>query len=588
VEPALLVHHACVASSAATRGDVQRWLDRVPVESLGLGEGELFYVPRLRMRLPDHGGITATHMPDRILAALRQLLASAESGWDRGFLPDRPYRFTSHARHFAWLIRLWIDDGSAPAREAFNRSTGRASLVEWQRATLLRDGPALVATIARLVEIGIAARWLARFEAADITLARRAIEASFGFTLVTPGETEEILRPIAAPEVRRRPSSPAATLLQETVTRLVSHGVDWSGLPITMRVLLLASAILARKPAIAAGRPTDIATLIANVAASPAEPVQIVRTDPAEPSPTGNVPSARARAAEALNHGPPAPARIRRPTRAASPGRASQPALSPDEACHDAARHDAAKQQQFDGMPTASASPISMRERRPPTILLAPDAHFTTDFGGLLFLLNAFVALDLYPDFTQPKGRRLQPSPLWLVDRVGRCRFGAAYRRDPLSNWIVAHAERGRLPRSWHVSEPWLNGFGSDIPLRLTRNHGRATLWHPAGFPVFDGTERDLLKGRRRARLVSNDPAHLPRTGRWPACLALYLEARLQKLTGAGLALLAQPASVDIRDLDIRATFRLDRHPVELRLAGLDRNPGWQPAEGRSIAFTFE
>ena len=52
METLLLVHHARVASSAATRGDVERWLDNVPVEALGLGEGELFYVPRLRMRVP--------------------------------------------------------------------------------------------------------------------------------------------------------------------------------------------------------------------------------------------------------------------------------------------------------------------------------------------------------------------------------------------------------------------------------------------------------------------------------------------------------------------------------------------------------
>jgi len=42
------------------------------------------------------------------------------------------------------------------------------------------------------------------------------------------------------------------------------------------------------------------------------------------------------------------------------------------------------------------------------------------------------------------------------------------------------------------------------------------------------------------------------------------------------------------RDLDLSARFALDRHPIQLRIAGLDRNPGWQPAEGRSFAFVFE
>ncbi len=87
---------------------------------------------------------------------------------------------------------------------------------------------------------------------------------------------------------------------------------------------------------------------------------------------------------------------------------------------------------------------------------------------------------------------------------------------------------------------------------------------------------------------MARAPARLPLTDRWSACLALYLNARLERITDAGLSLLAQPARVETRDLDLRAIFDLDRHPIELRLAGLDRNPGWQPAEGRSIAFAFE
>jgi hypothetical protein len=86
---------------------------------------------------------------------------------------------------------------------------------------------------------------------------------------------------------------------------------------------------------------------------------------------------------------------------------------------------------------------------------------------------------------------------------------------------------------------------------------------------------------RPRARLPAPGP------DRWTACLALYLDARLRRF-GAGLSLLELPAHVVVRDLDLHAGFRLDTHPIALRMAGLDRNPGWQPAEGRSIAFGFE
>jgi len=34
--------------------------------------------------------------------------------------------------------------------------------------------------------------------------------------------------------------------------------------------------------------------------------------------------------------------------------------------------------------------------------------------------------------------------------------------------------------------------------------------------------------------------------------------------------------------------FSLAGHPLEIRLAGLDRDPGWVPAAGRTIAFHYE
>jgi len=226
---------------------------------------------------------------------------------------------------------------------------------------------------------------------------------------------------------------------------------------------------------------------------------------------------------------------------------------------------------------------------------LAPDAQFTTGFGGLLFLLNAFVALGLYPDFTAPMGARLDPSPLWLADRIGRHWFGASWRRDPLAAWIGEHSASGRLPRAWHAEPDWLTDFATAAAPRRTRRHRHITLWHPAGFPLTDTRQGPRpLRSSNRFRHPQSGRASLARrlptdpTDRWAACLAYYLDARLRLLCGDGLSLLAQPASVKIRDLDLTATFALDRHPIGLRIAGLDRDPGWSPAEGRTIAFVFE
>jgi hypothetical protein len=594
VEAPLLVHHARVAGSAATRGDVERWLGRVPIESLGLAEDEVFYVPRLRVRVPERGGIAATHMPARILAALRRLLAGAESGRGQGFVPDRPYRFASRGKYSAWLVRLWIGDGSTAAQEAFRRATGHASLATWQRATLLRDGPALVATIARLAEIGIAARWVARFEPADLAIAHRAVEASFALPLAAAAAgVERDVQPAGSFQARTAPTD-TPSFLRETVAWLMEHGNLWHALPAPARTLLLVTAVLARKPAIASGQAMAVATAIATVAAEPALLASETRVDPVSPPAP-----ARTRETSARDAGP---AQLRRPRQvqsthsrqAAGPRQNAETSTIFSEAERVAAPFHAATPQQF-APPTAVAAETPGRVLQPalpaplPAALLAPDTRFSTDFGGLLFLVNAFVALGLYPDFTEPRGKRLEPSPLWLVDRIGRYWFGARYRRDPLANWVAAHAESGRLPLSWRMEPDWLVGFGTTGTPRLTRGRRHTTLWHPAGFPLFDGDDRDCrLRKRRRARPVSRAPARLPLTDRWSACLALYLNARLERLGGSGLSLLAQPARVETRDLDLQAVFGLDRHPVELRFAGLDRNPGWQPAEGRSIAFAFE
>jgi hypothetical protein len=44
--------------------------------------------------------------------------------------------------------------------------------------------------------------------------------------------------------------------------------------------------------------------------------------------------------------------------------------------------------------------------------------------------------------------------------------------------------------------------------------------------------------------------------------------------------------SVSPAHLDV--TFSLAAHPIEIRIAGLDRDPGWIPAAGRHVAFHFD
>jgi hypothetical protein len=81
---------------------------------------------------------------------------------------------------------------------------------------------------------------------------------------------------------------------------------------------------------------------------------------------------------------------------------------------------------------------------------------------------------------------------------------------------------------------------------------------------------------------------------RWVACLRLYLEARTSRALGcadgseAVATLCRRPARIAAEGERLEARFALDHHPLAIRLAGLDRDPGWIPAARRDFRYAFE
>ena len=81
---------------------------------------------------------------------------------------------------------------------------------------------------------------------------------------------------------------------------------------------------------------------------------------------------------------------------------------------------------------------------------------------------------------------------------------------------------------------------------------------------------------------------------RWLLRLIPYLRARL----GLALSLDAEEdlstllfrhgARVHLSEAHLDIVLSLEQLPVAIRLAGLDRDPGWVAAAGRFIAFHFE
>ena len=52
-------------------------------------------------------------------------------------------------------------------------------------------------------------------------------------------------------------------------------------------------------------------------------------------------------------------------------------------------------------------------------------------------------------------------------------------------------------------------------------------------------------------------------------------------------AVVRRPGGIDVVDHHLDVTMTLDDLPIELRLAGLDRDPGWLPAGGCHLMFHF-
>ena len=203
----------------------------------------------------------------------------------------------------------------------------------------------------------------------------------------------------------------------------------------------------------------------------------------------------------------------------------------------------------------------SVTEAPPPNAADCP--AIATGYGGLFFLFNAFLALGLYGDFTRSGGGLKGLSPFELMHLLGTRWFGARFTADPIAPLLLTLAglqpreKPGRSfePPLWSVPEDWLR------PWPKAKPHRFPLVAHP-----------DL-------------PAR-----RWISYLSRYLRARLQQSLDdhdAVAITCTQPGRITLDRDRITVHFPLADHPIALRFAGLDRDPGWVPAAAHFIEFKF-
>jgi hypothetical protein len=270
-----------------------------------------------------------------------------------------------------------------------------------------------------------------------------------------------------------------------------------------------------------------------------------------------------------------------------------------------------------------------------------------TELGGVFYLIHALRAMQL-PDAFDP-GWRLDATagPWGTLDLVARAFLGTRHESaDPLWDALAAlaawpqryqrsRANPGSLSPHASQNDPrfgapaaWREELDDDGNRFAWTSVGpRVWLWSSTGYLVSHGrTSLGSAAAARRAlrqcpgvtdttSLIRKGPDAIPwlppsalprgcpsRLGRWAAAVApavlrrvvLALEHRGAnerghvRLTARSIRpMLAVPARLYVTSSHVDVVMPLRRIDVNVRRAGLDRDPGWIPALGRVVYFPF-
>lgn len=240
-------------------------------------------------------------------------------------------------------------------------------------------------------------------------------------------------------------------------------------------------------------------------------------------------------------------------------------------------------------------------------------AALETAYGGVFHLLNLALALGLYPDFTSPAERGIALHPWDYLSLLARELVGAEFEADPLCGWLADAAGRPQgveaglwasaPERDWQMPPHWLTPWAAQAkPWRCVVARGRQALWHPVGFCVADLSGNETLLGaqwpgwaapRRVVPCTRPAPRAVRSWADWIARFAAFVRARLAAATGwsqgdAAQRLLRVPARVCRSAEYLEVRMSLAALPIEVRLAGLDRDLGWLPAAGCDLRYHFD
>ena len=239
---------------------------------------------------------------------------------------------------------------------------------------------------------------------------------------------------------------------------------------------------------------------------------------------------------------------------------------------------------------------------------------FQTRFGGVFYLLNLGLYLGLYRDFTEALTTEIDLNIWDFVALLGYEFLGEQIKTDAVWDFLKRAAERdndrhfGRefdSARDWRTPPAWLATFPENQTWTWTKHRKRLVVRHSQDFSVLDIRQRGRADKQLRgeleiyrehfAQIVKADAKDQPPESKgWLQNLAEYLRKRLfqalnvQTTEALSAVLFERRARVTVSATHLEITFALADLPIEVRLAGLDRNPAWIPAAGKFVYFHFE
>ena len=239
---------------------------------------------------------------------------------------------------------------------------------------------------------------------------------------------------------------------------------------------------------------------------------------------------------------------------------------------------------------------------------------FQTRFGGVFYLLNLGLFLGLYRDFTESLEAEIDLNIWDFVALLALEFLGERIKRDEIWNFLIRVSGRenghdfGRefnRFQDWRMPTAWLETFPKDREWLWAKQRKRLVIRHAAGFNVVDvslggDAEKRLkieskiydryfakIEGAKRAGFPQIKPKSRLKN------LTEFLEKRLFQALNVetreelNAVLFERQATVSVSTTHLEVTFGLADLPIEIRLAGIDRDPGWIPAAGKYVYFHF-